>query len=77
MKGQGKCMTCVPCPKWFIFTKIQMEAHQLNIEKEVFRLAGELSRENPRMNVVDLFESSLKKIKNENGFNINTPSQKI
>jgi hypothetical protein len=57
-----------------LLEEILMESHQLNIEKEVFRLAGELSRENPRMNVVDLFESSLKKIKNENGFNINTPS---
>lgn len=57
--------------------EILMEAHQLNIEKDVFKLAGELSQENPRMNAVDLFELSLKKIKNENGFNINTPSQKI
>ena len=56
--------------------EILMEAHQLKIEKDVFRLAGELSRENPKMNMVDLFESSLQRIKN-NGFNINTPSQEI
>lgn len=54
--------------------EILMEAHQLKIEKDVFRLAGELSRENPKMNMVDLFESSLKKIKNENGTISNTPS---
>jgi hypothetical protein len=56
--------------------EILMEAHQLNIEKDVFRLAGELSRENPRMNAVDLFESSLKTIKN-NGTISNTSSQEI
>ena len=35
---------------------------QLRLEKEVFKLAGELSRENPRMNAVDLFQISLNKI---------------
>jgi hypothetical protein len=56
--------------------EILMEAHQLKIEKDVFRLAGELSRENPKMNMVDLFESSLQRIKN-NGIISNTPSQEI
>mgnify|MGYP000228817114 FL=1 len=44
--------------------EILIEAHQLRLEKEVFKLAGELSRENPRMNAVDLFQISLNKIKN-------------
>jgi hypothetical protein len=43
--------------------EILIEAHQLRLEKEVFKLASELSRENPRMNPVDLFQMSLNKTK--------------
>jgi hypothetical protein len=56
--------------------EILMEAHQLRIEKEVFRLAGELSQENPKMSMTDLFQSSLNKIKH-NGIISNTSSQEI
>lgn len=49
--------------------EIIIEAHKLKIETEVFDLVDELSKKNPRMSMVDLFELALKTIKNENKFN--------
>jgi len=45
--------------------EILMEAHELKIETEVFDLAAEISKKNPRMAMVDLFDLALKTIKND------------
>jgi hypothetical protein len=55
--------------------EIIIEAHKLKINTEVFDLVDELSKKNPRMSMVDLFELALKTIKN--GIISNTSSQKI
>ena len=55
--------------------EIIIEAHKLKIETEVFDLVDELSKKNPRMSMVDLFELSLKTIKN--GIISNTSRQEI
>jgi hypothetical protein len=56
--------------------EILMDAHKLKIESKVFNLAAEISKKNPRMAAVDLFELALKTIKN-NGTISNTSSQEI
>jgi|LakMenE18May11ns_1017448.scaffolds.fasta_scaffold9795652_4 hypothetical protein len=43
--------------------EILMEAYTLKIEREVFDMSVELRREYPRLSTVDLFEKSLKKVK--------------
>jgi hypothetical protein len=55
--------------------EIIIEAHKLKINDEVFDLVDELSKKNPRMSMVDLFELALKTIKN--GIISDTSSQKI
>jgi hypothetical protein len=55
--------------------EIIIEAHKLKIETEVFDLVDELSKKNPRMSMVDLFELALKTIKN--GIISNTPNQEV
>ena len=45
--------------------EILMEAHELKIENAVFDLAAEISKKNPRMAMVDLFDLALKTIKND------------
>jgi hypothetical protein len=55
--------------------EIIIEAHKLKINAEVFDLVDELSKKNPRMSMVDLFELALKTIKN--GIISDTSSQKI
>jgi hypothetical protein len=55
--------------------EIIIEAHKLKINTEVFDLVDELSKKNPRMSMVDLFELALKTIKN--GIISDTSSQKI
>ena len=55
--------------------EIIIEAHKLKINTEVFDWVDELSKKNPRMSMVDLFELALKTIKN--GIISNTSSQKI
>jgi hypothetical protein len=55
--------------------EIIIEAHKLKIETEVFDLVDELSKKNPRMSMVDLFELALKTIKN--GIISNTSRQEI
>jgi hypothetical protein len=43
--------------------EILMEAYSLKIENEVFQVSVELRKENPHLSAVDLFEKSLKKVK--------------
>jgi hypothetical protein len=43
--------------------EILIEAYSLKIENEVFQVSVELRRKNPHLSTVDLFEKSLKKVK--------------
>jgi hypothetical protein len=56
--------------------EILMDAHKLKIKNEVFDLVDEISKKNPTMSMVDLFDLALKTIKN-NGIISNTSSQEI
>ena len=54
--------------------EILMEAYTLKIEREVFDMSVELRREYPRLSTVDLFEKSLKKVK-ENVLEVTVDSE--
>ncbi len=45
--------------------EILIEAYKLGLKNQVFELVTKISRENPRTNKVDIYETALKLAKND------------